>query len=183
MINTAPERVILVDEHDNQLGLAEKMQAHTLGLLHRAFSVFIFRKHNNNLELLLQQRQQDKYHCGGLWTNTCCSHPRAGETVLQAGERRLYEEMGIRSKLQVLGAFKYRAEFSNGLVEHEYDYALFGKYNDELIQFNQAEVQGYKWVTLEQLQQDMLSHPEKFTPWLGGALAIVLANLTLIQED
>lgn len=176
------EMVVLVDEHDNEIGIEEKMMAHKLGLLHRAFSVFIFRKNGDDFEVLLQQRQQDKYHCGGLWTNTCCSHPRQGETIVQAGERRLQEEMGISSKLMPIGSFTYRAEFSNGLVEHEFDHALVGKASVDLIPFNPNEVQDYQWVTLAELEQRMQSHAHMFTPWLSGALLVVRENWTLVHE-
>jgi len=179
---TQEERVVLVDEQDNELGTEEKLRAHAMGLLHRAFSVFIFRLTNNNLELLLQQRNLNKYHCGGLWTNTCCSHPRLGEDIIQAGERRLQEEMGFYSKLQAIGTFKYRAEFSNGLVEHEYDHVLIGSYNgSEQISINPDEVHAYRWVSIETLKSMLAAEPEKFTPWFADALAIVENKWNLIK--
>ena len=122
------EMVILVDKHDNQLGLMEKIEAHKKAVLHRAFSVFIL---NDNNELLIQQRALSKYHSPALWTNTCCSHPRDGESVLDAGARRLKEEMGFETKLDSLLSFVYRAKFDNGLTEHEFDHVLFGYYNDD----------------------------------------------------
>lgn len=182
MTKIAQELVILVDEHDNPIGTEEKMRAHELGLLHRAFSVFIFRKGRHNIELLLQQRQRDKYHCGGMWTNTCCSHPRLGESVLEAAQRRLQEEMGFNTKLQTIGAFMYRAEFNNGLIEHEYDYALIGTWDGQQINFNPDEVQDYQWVTLTELELRMQTHPAVFTPWLGGALAIVKDNWSHVEN-
>src|SRR5262249_52461597 len=117
---TATEYVILVDEENRQTGLAEKLEAHQKNLLHRAFSAFIFRR-NSNIEVLLQQRALHKYHSPGLWTNTCCSHPRAGESILAAGKRRLQEEMGVTAELADLGWFQYNAHFENGLSEHEID--------------------------------------------------------------
>ena len=121
------ENVILVNEKDEQIGLMPKMEAHEKAVLHRAFSVFIF---NNKNELMLQQRALDKYHSPGLWTNTCCSHQRNGETNIQAGTRRLQEEMGFVVDLQESISFIYKAPFENGLTEHEYDHILIGKYND-----------------------------------------------------
>jgi len=171
------EYVVLLDENDNQIGLMEKMEAHRLGLLHRAFSVFIFRKKNEVVELLLQQRAQEKYHCGGLWTNSCCSHPREGEPVIEAGKRRLKEEMGIDiGFLEHVGSFLYRAEFQNGLIEHEIDHVLIGTFDSDSIDFNQDEVDDYKWIELEQLKLDMEESPEKFTPWLEKALLVIPDN-------
>src|SRR5689334_15327319 len=123
---TATEQVILVDENDNPIGSAEKLAAHEQGgQRHRAFSVFIFRK-RDELEVLLQQRASHKYHCPDLWTNTCCSHPQPGETITQAGERRLQEEMGIATPLTWVGKFHYIAHFDNGLSENEIDHVLVG---------------------------------------------------------
>jgi isopentenyl-diphosphate delta-isomerase len=170
------EMVILVDEQDRELGLEEKLRAHELGLLHRAFSVFIFRRNGNIVELLLQQRQQYKYHCGGLWTNTCCSHPRAGENVVAAGQRRLQEEMGFSSKLEVAGTFKYRAEFTNGLIEHEYDHVLVGSYKGESIIVDPLEVQAYNWISVSDLQSNLVAEPKLYTPWLAKALEIALTT-------
>ena len=121
------EKVILVNEQDEQIGLMPKMEAHEKALLHRAFSVFIF---NDDNELMLQQRALDKYHSPGLWTNTCCSHQRDGETNIEAGKRRLQEEMGFVVELRESVSFIYKAPFDNGLTEHEYDHVLLGKYND-----------------------------------------------------
>ena len=172
MITNTSEMVILVDDQDKQLGTEEKLRAHSLGLLHRAFSVFIFRGEADNLELLLQQRQIDKYHCGGLWTNTCCSHPRLGEAVVQAGQRRLTEEMGITSALQPAGAFTYRAEFANGLIEHEYDHVLVGTYAGDQIKINPSEFEAYRWVKVDELRNNLVTEPHLYTPWLSMALEI-----------
>jgi len=177
------EQVILVDQHDNELGLEEKIRAHSLGLLHRAFSVFVFRQQDGHLELLLQQRNADKYHCGNLWTNTCCSHPRTGETVVAAAQRRLQEEMGLQLSLLLTGNFIYRAEFSNGLVEHEFDHVLIGMYDGSAINFNPEEVQAYRWVTLDQLALELANSPQSFTPWLQKALVIVQQNLQLLPQE
>ena len=170
----SPEYVILVDEEDKEIGLAEKLLAHQKNLLHRAFSVFIFRK-TPQLELLLQQRALHKYHSPGLWTNTCCSHPRSQESVIAAGERRLQEELGFMTTLNNLGCFHYNAHFSNGLSENEIDHVLIGTVPaDIVIKPNKDEIHAYRWMTLNDLQQALKMHPEAFTPWLEKALDIVL---------
>ena len=155
------EMVILVDKHDNQLGLMEKIEAHKKAVLHRAFSVFIL---NDNNELLIQQRALSKYHSPALWTNTCCSHPRNGESVLDAGNRRLNEEMGFETELYSLLSFIYRAQFDNGLTEHEFDHVLFGYYNDDP-SINKLEVMDWKWVNLDFLKNDIITNSELYTIW------------------
>ena len=155
------EMVILVDKHDNQLGLMEKIEAHKKAVLHRAFSVFIL---NDNNELLIQQRALSKYHSPALWTNTCCSHPRDGESVLDAGARRLKEEMGFQTKLDSLLSFIYRAKFDNGLTEHEFDHVLFGYYNDDP-SINKLEVMDWKWVNLDFLKNDIITNSDLYTIW------------------
>jgi isopentenyl-diphosphate delta-isomerase type 1 len=168
------EQVILVDEQDREIGLAEKLSAHQQNLLHRAFSVFVFRQSPSLvLELLLQQRAFHKYHSGGLWTNTCCSHPRSGESVVRAGERRLKEELGFATSLRHLGWFQYSARFTNGLFENEIDHVLVGLVPADIkIIPNEEEVHTYRWITLATLHQELTTHPEKFTPWLAKALAL-----------
>ena len=155
------EQVILVNEKDEPIGLMGKMEAHEKGLLHRAFSVFIF---NSKQEVLLQQRAACKYHSPNLWTNTCCSHPRVGETNQQAGERRLQEEMGLQVPLQEVFSFIYKAPFDNGLTEHEYDHVLIG-YSDAQPQINPEEVASWKWLSLEAIKEDILQAPERYTAW------------------
>lgn len=155
------EEVILVDEHDNPLGLMEKMEAHEKGLLHRAFSVFVI---NENNELLLQQRAFSKYHSGGLWTNTCCSHPRNGETSLEAANRRLQEEMGFQCPLTHLLHFIYRAELDKGLTEHELDHVFVGTWRGNP-DINTQEVASYKWMEVELLEKDIAAQPELYTEW------------------
>ena len=155
------EQVILVNENDEPIGLMGKMEAHEKGLLHRAFSVFVF---NSKQEVLLQQRAACKYHSPNLWTNTCCSHPRAGETNQQAGERRLQEEMGLQVPLQEVFSFIYKAPFDNGLTEHEYDHVLIG-YSDAQPQINPEEVASWKWLSLEAIKEDILQEPEQYTAW------------------
>lgn len=155
------EKVILVDRQDNPLGLMPKMEAHEKAVLHRAFSVFIF---NDKGELLLQQRAADKYHSPLLWTNTCCSHQRNGETNIEAGKRRLFEEMGFTTSLKEVFWFVYKAPFDNGLTEHELDHVLVGKFNDKPI-INKEEVESYKWMSLEAVKTDIEEQPEIYTEW------------------
>ena len=160
------EFVILVDEQDNAIGTMEKQQAHVEGVLHRAFSIFIF---NSEKKLLLQKRASSKYHCGGLWTNTCCSHPRENETVLEAANRRLNEEMGMSCDLQSIFSFVYKAEFENGLTEHEFDHVFFGQSN-QTPTLNREEVEDFRYVGMEELQIEINENPAHFTPWFLIAL-------------
>jgi isopentenyl-diphosphate delta-isomerase len=160
------EFVILVDEHDNTIGKMEKQKAHVEGVLHRAFSIFIF---NSKKELLLQKRASTKYHCGGMWTNTCCSHPRENESVLDAANRRLQEEMGMHSLLKPIFTFVYKAEFANGLTEHEFDHVFFGESN-EMPSINIEEVEDFRFVGIEELQNEIKETPQNFTPWFLIAL-------------
>ncbi|MDN6280302.1 MAG: isopentenyl-diphosphate Delta-isomerase [Psychroflexus sp.] len=153
--------VILVDENDQELGLMEKIEAHEKALLHRAFSVFIY---NDKGELMLQQRALGKYHTPGLWTNTCCSHQIKGETNIQAGKRRLQEEMGFSTDLKETNSFIYKAPFDNGLTEHEYDYMLVGYYNNDP-KINPEEVNAWKWISLEDLKFDIEKDPASYTEW------------------
>lgn len=155
------EQVILVDENDQQIGLMEKMEAHERGLLHRAFSVFVF---NDQNQLLLQQRAKEKYHSGGLWTNTCCSHPRDGEGLVNAGERRLEEEMGFVCPIEPVFSFIYKAELDNDLTEHELDHVLLGRFNDAPVP-NPDEVMNWKYVDLEWIVSDMEQNPQDYTAW------------------
>jgi isopentenyl-diphosphate delta-isomerase len=169
---TATEHVILVDEYDNPIGTAEKLEAHRKGLCHRAFSVFILRQ-KPRLEVLLQQRASHKYHSPLLWTNTCCSHPRSGEVVIEAGKRRLYEEMGIKAELETLGSFHYIAHFNNGLIENEVDHVLVGYWDESEITPNPDEVAAYQWIDLATLKEKLKKSPQEFTPWLEQALLFV----------
>ncbi len=155
------EQVILVDKNDKQIGLMPKMEAHEKALLHRAFSVFVF---NEEGKLLLQQRAAEKYHSPLLWTNTCCSHQRNGETSLAAGQRRLQEEMGLNCDLEEVFSFIYKAPFDNGLTEHELDHVLVG-YSDEFPKINKEEVAAYKWMSLKEVRVDTELNPLKYTAW------------------
>ena len=167
-------KVILVNEQDESIGTMEKLRAHEKGALHRAFSVFIFFRTKQGLELLLQRRHADKYHCGGLWTNTCCSHPHPGEKLETAAHRRLIEEMGLTISVKHAGQFIYRAEFENGLVEHELDHVFVGYTEEKNIQVNRNEVDAYRWVFIADLEKDLSENPKQFTPWLKPALEIAL---------
>lgn len=153
--------VILVNERDEEVGTMEKMEAHRKALLHRAFSIFIF---NGRGEMLLQRRALTKYHSGGLWTNACCSHPRPGEMVAAAATRRLKEELGFVTKLKQAFSFIYKAPFDNGLTEHEYDHVLTGGY-DGRIHPDSDEVSDYCYKSMEEIRDNLSSHPKKYTEW------------------
>lgn len=155
------ENVILVNQNDEQIGLMPKMEAHEKAVLHRAFSVFVL---NAKSELMLQQRASHKYHSPLLWTNTCCSHQRGGETNIQAGSRRLFEEMGFETSLKELFHFIYKAPFDNGLTEHELDHVMIGYYDDEP-NINPDEVESWKWMSIEDVQKDIQIQPEIYTVW------------------
>jgi isopentenyl-diphosphate delta-isomerase len=156
------EYLILIDEFDIQWGKMEKLAVHQLGLLHRAFSIFIF---NSKGELLLQQRAAEKYHSAGLWTNTCCSHPQYGEETLDAVNRRLKEEMGMTCDVSFGFHFTYKAEFENGLTEHELDHVYFGV-SDQLPSPEPLEVQNWKYVNLTELEKLIAQEPENYTEWI-----------------
>jgi isopentenyl-diphosphate delta-isomerase len=155
------ELVVLVNELDQPVGTMEKMEAHEKGVLHRAFSVLLF---NRKGELLLQKRAQSKYHSGGLWTNTCCSHPLPNETVTQAARRKLLQEMGIDAEPQIAFSFIYQATFDNGLREHELDYVLIGTFDGEPI-LNPDEAEAWKWMRIENLAADIERFPGRYTAW------------------
>ena len=155
------EQVILVNEKDEPIGLMNKLEAHEKAILHRAFSVFVL---NSKNEIMLQQRAHQKYHSPLLWTNTCCSHQRAGETNIGAGSRRLFEEMGFVTELKELFHFIYKAPFDNGLTEHELDHVMIGYYNDEP-KINTEEVESWKWMCIEDVRTDMRQNPELYTVW------------------
>lgn len=155
------EKVILVDSNDNPIGTMPKMEAHEKAVLHRAFSVFILNKKG---QLMLQQRAFHKYHSPGLWTNTCCSHQRGGEDNIEAGKRRLQEEMGFSTSLEVLFNFIYKAPFDNGLTEHELDHVLLGYYESPP-QVNPEEVAAWKWMDLEAVAEALIARPQDFTAW------------------
>ena len=156
------ENVVLVDKNDKFIGLMPKMEAHQKGLLHRAFSVFIF---NDKNEIMLQKRALNKYHSPGLWTNTCCSHPRNNESIISAGLRRLNDEMGFQTDLKELFNFIYKESFENGLVEYEFDYVLIGSYNNSP-KLNLIEAGDWKWMSLDEIKRNVEANPNNYTAWL-----------------
>lgn len=155
------EKVILVNENDEELGTMPKMEAHEKAVLHRAFSIFIM---NEKGETMLQQRAADKYHSPLLWTNTCCSHQRQGESNLEAGKRRLSEEMGFETELKELFSFIYKAPFDNGLTEHELDHVMLGYFEDNP-KINTSEVANWRWMKPSDIKEDISKSPEKYTAW------------------
>lgn len=171
--------VVLVNTDDEPLGLMPKLEAHQKGLLHRAFSVFIF---NFKGQLLLQQRAFDKYHSGGLWTNTCCSHPGPNETIKETAEKRLKEEMGITCALVPTSKFIYKAALENGLTEYELDHVLIG-YTDEQPNINKAEANNFKYMDIDELRSDFISHPENYTVWFKPALEELLNHLMQAESQ
>ncbi|MDN3584576.1 isopentenyl-diphosphate Delta-isomerase [Mucilaginibacter flavus] len=166
------EQVILVDQHDKMIGITGKLEAHVLGKLHRAFSIFIF---NSRGELLLQQRAFQKYHSGGKWTNTCCSHPRPGENILDAANRRLKEEMGFTCKVESVFTFCYYADMDNDLIENEFDHVLFGISDQLPLPFSE-EVAGFKYISMDELAMEIQLHPQIFTEWLKECFGRVLSH-------
>jgi len=158
--------VILVDEKDNAIGRMEKLMAHEKGLLHRAFSIFIF---NDKGELLLQKRNELKYHSGGLWTNTCCSHPKPEEMLKEGAITRLKEEMGVETDITFGFSFIYKAEFENGLTEFEFDHVFVGIFNG-IPEINPDEVSDWKYASIETIKAEISSTPESYTEWFKIAL-------------
>ena len=157
------EKVILVNSNDEPIELMPKMEAHEKALLHRAFSVFVI---NSNNELMLQQRALQKYHSPGLWTNTCCSHQRDGEENIEAGLRRLQEEMGFETPLEYLFNFIYKAPFDNGLTEHEFDHVMLGRYEGDP-SINLEEVASWKWMDIDLIHADLINNPADYTVWFA----------------
>lgn len=160
------DQVILVDEKDTPIGTMGKLEVHEKGLLHRAFSVFIF---NDKNEMLLQRRALDKYHSAGLWTNTCCSHPKPNEDTLAAAHRRLKEEMGMATQLQHKSSFIYKTPFDNNLTEHEFDHVFIGHSNSDP-KINPEEVDSFKWINIPDLKKEIASSPDQFTSWFKIAM-------------
>ena len=167
------EYVVLVDELDNKVGLMEKMEAHINPTLHRAFTIFIF---NSKNEMLLQQRALSKYHTPGLWTNTCCSHPRDGESLHDATKRRLQEEMGMQCELKEAFSFIYKADVMQGLVEHEFDHVFIGT-SDDLPIINKDEVESFRYDTVENIKADIERNPQNYTAWFKIAFDKLLETL------
>lgn len=167
-------KLILVDPDDREIGYGEKMEVHRKGLLHRAFSVFLF----DGDRLLIQQRATGKYHCGGLWANTCCSHPYAGQPLPDAAARRLAEECGITGvSLREAGHFVYRAVFPNGLTEYEADHVFVGEYAGPFSP-DPEEIAELRYVPLAELKKDMIANPDRYAPWFFTAIGIAEAGRT-----
>lgn len=169
-----PVEVILVDGQDREVGALEKLRAHVEGRLHRAVSIYVFNARN---ELLLQRRAPAKYHCGGLWTNTCCGHPMPGEATDAAALRRLREEMGMTCGLEKAFEFSYRAELPGGLIEHEYGHIFFGR-SDTTPALNPVEADRFAWRSLDAIGRRMARRPAAFTPWFRLVLPHVVAAFT-----
>ena len=167
----------MVDVQDHVIGHAEKMLAHQNELLHRAFSVMLYRKVSGELQFLLQKRAEHKYHCAGLWANTCCSHPRPHEKTKDSAERRLKEELGITVPLSNIGYFIYKVRFDNGLSEHEFDHVFIGEYLTTPTSFNTDEINALVWMNSKSLTQALISTPKKFTPWLSQVMFCCLKYL------
>ncbi|RYY60402.1 MAG: isopentenyl-diphosphate Delta-isomerase [Chitinophagaceae bacterium] len=155
------QELVLVNEQDEQTGTGEKMKVHREGLLHRAFSVFVF---NRDGQMMLQRRSLSKYHSGGLWTNACCSHPAPGEDVESAAGKRLVEEMGFSTSLQKVFDFVYKAGFGNGMTEHEFDHVFVGQY-DGPVDYNREEVMDYCYQSMDELKESIRFKPEVYTEW------------------
>ena len=168
--------VVLVDSQDNELGKMEKLEAHEKGLLHRAFSIFLF---DSKGEMLIQQRALSKYHSPGLWTNACCSHPAPNESIIQAGNRRLKEELGLSTELVDAFNFEYRETFENNLTEHELDHVLVG-YSEENPILNQEEAKDYRWITWTNLLEEIDLNPENFTIWFK---IILTKHIEKLQKE
>lgn len=173
MDSAMSEKVILVNEQDEWVGLADKMQAHKDGLLHRAFSVFVF---NSKNELLIQQRADHKYHSPGLWSNTCCSHPRKGESTFSAAHRRMKEELGFDCDIEKAFVFRYKSDVGGGLIENEYDHIYTG-YSDKIPQINPEEVQDFRFIPISELLVRVEKEPETFTAWLKLALPLFISHI------
>lgn len=167
--------VVLVDEHNNEVGFSEKMEAHRKGFLHRAVSVFVL---NSRGEWLLQQRAADKYHSNSLWTNTCCTHPYKNESNIEAANRRLFEEMGMTCDLNHLFSFLYKEQLDNELTEHELDFVFVG-YTDDLPTINKQEVMNYTYISYEELKQDIDLHPQHYTVWFKMIVEKVQEHISL----
>jgi len=166
-------KIILVDKKDREIGSEFKLKAHKEGKLHRAFSIFVF---NSEGEMLLQKRSPKKYHSGGLWTNTCCSHPKVGETVLESAHRRLKEEMGFDCKLSEAFSFIYKAKLDKNLTEYEFDHVLVGKFNGNPV-INKNEVAEAKWIDLKFLAKDIKSYPQAYTFWFKKCYNKILTKV------
>lgn len=167
------EEVTLVNQRDQAIGASEKIQAHVDGALHRAFSIFVF---NQAGEVLLQRRARDKYHSKGLWSNTCCGHPRPNEGLSKAAHRRLQEEMGFDCALEKAFSFIYKAELENNLVEHEFDHVFVGSYQGDPV-LNAEEADEFQWMSIDKLKASLVEDAESYTYWLNHSFEMLLSHL------
>jgi isopentenyl-diphosphate delta-isomerase len=174
--------LILVDEQDNQIGTGEKISVHKSGALHRAFSIFVFRKHNNKQQILLQKRYINKYHSGGLWANSCCGHPNVNESIIAAGQRRITEELGIKVQLRTIGSFIYKQQLDNSLFEHEFDHVLIGLYQNDPIVLNPEEVDEISWQNVDQFDIWLEEYRDQVAVWLPPAWKLLKSKLHMIQN-
>ena len=170
-------KVLLVDENNKVIGKQDKLKVHKLGLLHRAFSIFIF---NSKNELLIQKRALDKYHTSGLWSNTCCSHPYT-ENIKQEAKKRLQEEMGFSCNIKKVFSFIYKVDVGNNLIEHEYDHVFLGRFDGQPV-LNPQEAEDWQWIGLEELERDIKENPEKYTYWFKIALPKLVSYLKTAGE-
>jgi isopentenyl-diphosphate delta-isomerase type 1 len=171
------DMIILVDPNDNEIGFAEKNFAHEKGLCHRAFSIFIFYTHHGKLELLLQRRHTNKYHSGGLLSNSCCSHPRQGEDLFSAANRRLKEELNISVPLKHVGIFHYCKQVNQHLIENEIDHVFVGFSKTKNISFDESEISEVLWVEIENLKDTLLTQENNYTVWFKEAFEVALKEL------
>lgn len=178
--------VVLVDISDNIISSEDKLVAHQQGLLHRAFSVMLYRYNNQKLEFLLQKRALSKYHCPGLWTNTCCSHPNISEDIKQSALSRLQEELIdidiCKIDLKYIGNFIYRAEFDNGLIEHEYDHIFLGEYQDTPMKYNTQEIAELAWLCIDKINEDYRLNKNDYTPWFEQVVVFCKNYLTKMRK-
>lgn len=172
MIN---QSLILVDNQDNPIGIMDKLEAHLKGLLHRAFSIFIW---NQKRELLIHKRAPNKYHSANLWTNTCCSHPQPNEATMDAAIRRLQEEVGFSTNLQHRFHFIYKTELENNLIEHELDHVFIGEYNEDFTP-NPDEISETRWISIENLKNEIETSPDNFTYWFKEIISKYEDKITL----
>ncbi len=172
------EKVVLVDENDKEIGTEEKIKTHREGKLHRAFSIFIF---NSKDEVLLQKRAENKYHSGGKWANTCCSHPRPGENLQEAVHRRLKEELGFDVDLKEIFTFTYKVKFGNDLSEYEYDHVFIGTFDGEP-KPNPEEVSDTRWIKLDELKNDIEENPDNYAYWLRACIDKVISYINNIKN-
>jgi isopentenyl-diphosphate delta-isomerase len=175
---TGTKDVVLVDENDKVLGTMEKLQAHQEGRLHRAFSLIVF---NDDDEMLIHKRASDKYHCGGLWTNACCSHPRLNESPKEGALRRIQEEMGFTTSIDYIGQFIYKTKFENVLIEYELDHLFVGRFNGNPIP-NSDEVEDFKYIGIDDLKSDIEKSPGHYTVWFRKIVEDYINELLAINS-